>query len=107
MAVTQVSAGETLIALLTIESLIFAVFSVAIGFGTSARTVVGSLTRKLACAGAAVLTVLAVGAGTAWVNAFVGSASTTHGFSGWCPAVAIAVGLSVQPVFAWMIALNI
>jgi hypothetical protein len=107
MAAAEFNASDALIALLTVESLLFALFSVAIGLGASSGTVAGSLTRGLANAGAVVLTILAVGSGTAWVDVFARSNAATHGFSEWCPAVALALGLAVQPAFAWVIARNV
>jgi hypothetical protein len=106
--VTQFAPTNALIALLTIESLLFVVFGVTLSFGTGAQsaTVVGGTARCIAIAVAIVLTVLSVGATTAWVDLFVSNAST-HGFAQWSPAVAIVVGVITQPVFAWIIVRNV
>ena len=104
---TQLAPTDALTALLTIESLLFAVFSITLTFGSSGLTksVTGGLVRRIAAATAAVLTVLSVGAGTSWVKLFVGS--STYGFAQWSPAIALAVGLIVQPVFAWIFVANL
>ena len=100
----QFAPTDALIALLTIESLLFVVFGVTLSFGTGEQsmTVVAGTARRIAVGVAVVLTILSVGAATAWVDVFLSGAST-HGFAQWCPAVAIAVGVVTQPVFAWIV----
>lgn len=95
-------ASSALTTTLTTESLLFAVFSFTLSFGASSlpSVVVTDVARRLSIAIAFVLTVLGVGAMTAWVEVFVSSG--THGFGAWAPAVAIAVGALAQPVLAWI-----
>lgn len=94
---------QALTTLLTTESLLFAVFSVALAFGSSGLTSVVSagFARSMVKAVAVVLTVLGIGACTAWIEVFVGAC--THGFTEWAPAFGIAVGVAAQPVFAWIL----
>jgi hypothetical protein len=104
---TRFDPTDALTSLLTVESLLFAVFSITLTFGSSGLTknVTGGTMRRLARATAAVLTVLSIGAGTSWVTLFVGS--STHGFAQWSPAVALAIGVIAQPVFAWIFVANL
>lgn len=96
---------QSLTTLLSTESLLFAVFSVSLGFGSNAAAykVTAKTARRVATGAAIVLTLLALGAMTAWVAVFV-TPCTTHGFLGWAPALMIALGAVAQPVFGWVLA---
>jgi len=95
------SSANALTTLLTTESLLFAVFALTLSFGSSsvARTVTTSAARQIAATAAGVLTFLGAGAAVAWVDLFV--CPWPGRFAQWFPAVAIAVGILAQPVFAW------
>lgn len=88
--------------LLTMESLLFAVFALSMSFGSSAamRTMTARSARRLAIAAAATLTVLGAGAAVAWCDLFLRDWPDSFGRS--FPVVAIAGGIVAQPVFAWM-----
>jgi hypothetical protein len=95
------TSAEAMTTLLTVESLMFAAFSVAIAL-SSARGAPRRLlpqARSLGGQVAGVLTVLGVGAGVAWLDIFArhGSLTLARGV----PAVCIALGIIAQPVFAW------
>jgi hypothetical protein len=101
--VVTFGSDKALTTLLTTESLLFAVFALTLSFGGNSLSsvVVVDVARKMALAVAAVLTILGIGAATAWVATFLGTDPSPHGFNEWCPAAAIAVGVVAQPIFAW------
>lgn len=95
------SSANALTTLLTTESLLFAVFALTLSFGSSpvARAVPTSAARQIATSAAAVLTFLGTGATVAWIDLFI--CPWPARFVQWFPAVAIAVGILAQPIFAW------
>lgn len=99
---------KSLTVLLTTESLLFAVFALALSLGTSSLPVSSpaAFARKATIVVAVVLTVLGAGAAMAWADLFI-KGTWPHGFVAWFPVVAIAVGAVCQPVFAWVIVRNL
>jgi hypothetical protein len=98
---------NALTTLLTTESLLFAVFALALGLsGTQlARTTLASAARNMAVSAAAVLTALASGAIVAWGDLFLRDWPARFGL--WFPAATIAIGILAQPVFAWVVVINL
>lgn len=94
---------QSLTVLLTMESLLFAVFAFTLTFGTSSlmRVARADVARKVAFSAACVLSVIGAGAAAAWVDLFI-FGTWPHGFVAWFPVMAIAVGLVAQPIFAWV-----
>jgi hypothetical protein len=104
MVSTPFSQANALTALMTAESLLFAVFAVtlSIGAGPTAKQADMRFVRRLAVAAAAVLTLLGIGGLISWCDLFV--AEWPGRLAEWAPLVALAVGIVAQPVFAWAIA---
>jgi len=99
---------KSLTTLLSTEGLLFAVFALTLSFGNSSLIlgVSADLGRKLAAAIAAVLTVLGIGAVTAWTELFVCS-TWPSGFGEWFPVLAIVVAAVAQPMFAWVFVVRV
>jgi hypothetical protein len=98
------SNNDALVALLTAESLVFAVLAVAVAFSVPGNRIpnlrlpawgVGYLA-------AGFVSIIAFGALMAWWSIFV--KSWPHGFRGGAVAVALAMAIVGQPLLAWTIA---
>ena len=102
MTFTSANAISTL---LTTESLLFAVFALALSFPSSplARTAVSG--RQIVFWAAALVTLVASGAAVAWLNLFL--AHWPARFGTWFPAVAIAGGIIAQPGFVWVFVIKL
>ncbi len=104
MPVDSSYAEEALATLLTVESLLFATFGIAIGLSaaTQVRRSLVPLAKRLAFVGAIVLTLIAITAGLEWWQSFI----TGDHLSVEIVALAIgsAAGLVAPPGFAWLIA---
>ncbi len=85
----------------------FAALSVAISLSSNTVVPVRLLpeARRLSVQAAAVLTVVALGAGAAWAEVFL--RSSTHGIPRLLIAIAIAAGIAAQPAFAWRLAMSL
>jgi hypothetical protein len=107
MNVLAFTSANALTALLTTESLLFAVFALTLGLGAnpSARVSLLSSARLLGACAAALLTVLAMGAAVAWGDLFL--TDWPDRFGRWFPVVVIGVGVLAQPVFAWLLVANL
>lgn len=98
------SAESGLTTLLTVESLLFATFGIAIGLSSAtqgARSLL-PLSRQLAMAGAVVLTLLAITAGIEWWDSFIPGNYVSIAMV--AEAVGTAIGILAPPCFAWLIA---
>jgi hypothetical protein len=104
---TELTHGQTLTTLLTVESLIFAALSVGITVttpvagGRSPYLATGRLARRIALT----LTAVAFAAGLAWWQVFTEPAFP-RGFFRWAEAVGVVVAIMAQPYFAWRLALG-
>jgi hypothetical protein len=95
---------DALAVLLSTESLLFAALNVALVL--SAPSAFGSdswVPRLLSAAAASVLTAVAAGAGSAWVDLFV-VGQFPHGGFAKAAVLLIALGIVAQPVLAVVIA---
>jgi len=98
------SYGDALAALLTVESLVFAVLAVAVTFLAPGNRVPDLLMSpaRIGYLGAAFVSVVAFGAAMAWWSVFV--TSWPHGFRGGAVAIVIAIAIVGQPMLSWLIA---
>jgi Mn2+/Fe2+ NRAMP family transporter len=93
--------SETLILLLTVETLLIAVLAVAVSLSgprpTGGRPFVvrGGLVVVIALA----ITVVAMGAGAAWVEGYADPGPSNAGQ--WMETVAVAVGILGGVIFSW------
>jgi hypothetical protein len=105
-AAPSFTSADALRTLLTTESLVFAVFTSAVGLAAATpfgqRFLVSP--RRLAFAAASFLTILAIGALVSWFDVFWGDwPGGATNFSVLC----ILVGIVAQPVFAWIVAASV
>jgi hypothetical protein len=107
LAAMSFTSANALTTLLATESLLFAVFAVTLGLGGSppARTSLASSARNIAVWAAGVLTILASGAIVAWGDLFLDDWPARFGL--WFPSTVVAVGALAQPIFAWVVVVNL
>jgi hypothetical protein len=105
---TAFGSDKVLTALLTTESLLFAVMALTFTFGSAAinEVVMQDTAKRIAVVAALVLTALGAGAAVAWVDLFVRGDWPDH-FTAWFPVAALALGAVAQPLFAWGFVINI
>lgn len=101
---TELSNSDALIALITVEGLLFAALAVSVTLAGETKTGRPKIVRgsKLAWGIAGTIFVVSFGAMMAWLEVFAGHCPS--GFRGNVIATAIAVGIVVQPVLAGWIA---
>jgi hypothetical protein len=101
LSVTQLTSGEQMVSLLTVETLAFAVFGLSLTFGESrmAKSTGVRAERRIAVAAAAIMSFLAAGAGVAWWYLYVGHWPSA--FGSWFPVAMLGLGIVAQPLFAW------
>jgi len=95
---------DALVALLTVETLAFSALAVAVSFSIPSNRI-PNLPVKLTtfgALGAAFVTLVAVGAGMAWLGLF--RKDWPYGFYNAVISTVLALAIVGQPVFAWMIA---
>jgi hypothetical protein len=99
--------ANSLAALLSTESLLFAALNVGIAFGqrTSRGTSRRLSGRGLALIAAGLIAVVAVGAAAAWWRIF--GAPWRHDFSTGLQALCLLVAIVAEPVVAFLIATNV
>jgi CBS domain containing-hemolysin-like protein len=101
------TASDSLKTLLSIEGLVFATFSITLGF--TAATAFGQVfkitPRVLVSIVAGLMTLVAVGAVTAWMEVFCGHFPHSAGEA--IPVLIILLGAIVQPAFAWLVWWNV
>lgn len=96
---------DALTTLLTVESLLFAALSICVALGQPTefgrRLPTSPLAFSLTAAGA--VTLIAFGAATAWINAYLDPCPATA--EEWIEGIALGAGIVAQAVFAWWVAL--
>ncbi len=104
MTTEPFSSENALTTLLTVESLLFATFGIAIGLSSASQAPQSllPLSRQLATAGAIVLTLLAVTAGIEWWHTFIARDDVNSAIV--AEAAGTAFGILAPPCFAWLIA---
>jgi hypothetical protein len=92
------------VALLTAESLVFAVLAVAIAFSVPGNRIPNLRLPAwgIGYAAAAFVSIIAFGGAMAWWSLFV--TAWPHGFRGSTIAVVLGITVVGQPLLAWMIA---
>jgi hypothetical protein len=98
-----VSATQALTVLVTLESLLFAGFNVGLALAipvAKGRNISQAAAHRLAQFVAGSLTLVAIGALLAWWQAFADP--WPHTFQRQCEAIAIAIGISVQPIVSFV-----
>lgn len=100
----KLASGDSLTLILTVESLLFAVFAAAIGLSSVTSTPRRLLpeAKSLSVWAALVLTFLSASALVAWWYVFVDDGSWS--VSALAGAAGLAVGIVALPAFAWSIA---
>lgn len=100
-ASTQLSAGEALVVLLTVETLLIAVFTLAAAFAetTEFGRRLPTSVATFATLTAAAITVVGVGGLAAWSDAYVNGG--IHNPYQAVEAIAILAGLMAEIAFAW------
>lgn len=100
----ELSNADALVALITVEGLLFAALAVSVTLAGETKTGRPKIVRgsKLAWGITGAILIVSFGAMMAWLEVF--TAQCPSGFRGHAIAAAIAIGIVVQPVLAGWIA---
>jgi hypothetical protein len=98
------SSADAMTTLLTVESLVFAVFSIALALISNLDLAVNAekSARALTLVSSSLVTALGLGAIVAWGQSFLGE--WPSGVATMFPLICIAAGVLMQPVLSWWIA---
>jgi hypothetical protein len=103
-AASSFTPQDSLRTLLSVEGLVFAAFSITLGFSSpTALGVVSTLSPRLLLAiVAGLLTLMSAGAVVAWIEVFI-VGDWPDSLGAVIPVLMILIGALVQPCFAWLV----
>lgn len=106
-ALPAFDASDALPLLLTTEALLLTAFGISVALTQRVAGGHGPTLARgyLACAVSVAITVAAVGAGAAWWDVYADP--WPEGVTSIVQAAAIGVGIAVQPIFGWWVALSV